>query len=146
MFERCVEISAAQGFRRIEAANLPMLGLMLMMELQFAEAVAAWPGVRANLAEQIGHRRAAMIAYDGLSFILSTKRVSPGLALEAGSAGLAIARSLGARRFIAYDLMLQAQREFEAGDPQASRQSDEANEIARETPSFACRSGWRWRR
>ena len=134
MFERCLEICATRGFRRIEAANLPMLGMMLMMELQFPEAVRqAIHGV--NLAEQIGHHRAAMIAYHGLNFIYH-EMGRPGPALQAGAAGLAIARSLGARRFIAEGLMLQAQSEFEVGDPQASLTIREANEIARETPSY----------
>ncbi|HTO66445.1 MAG TPA: adenylate/guanylate cyclase domain-containing protein [Bradyrhizobium sp.] len=134
MFERCLEICAARGFRRIEAANLPMLGMMLMMDLQFPEAMQQ--AIRAaNLAEQIGHRRAAMISYHGLSFIYH-EIGQPGSGLQAGSAGLAIARSLGARRFIAEGLILQAQSEFQVGDPQASKTIREANEIARETPSF----------
>jgi hypothetical protein len=134
MFERCVEISATQGFRRIEAANLPMLGMMLMMEMHFA-ASEQHARRAVNLAEQIGHRRAAMIAYHGLAFIYY-ELGQPLPAFEAGQAGHAIARSLGARRFIGEGLMLQAQSEFVAGDPQASRTIREANEIARETPTY----------
>ena len=135
MFERCVEISTAQGFRRIEAANLPMLGWTLLLDMQFA-AVAEHGRRAVTLAEQIGHRRAAMIAYDGLAHLyIETGQTGP--ALEASSAALAIARSLGARRFIASCLMMQAQSEFEAGNPQASRAIGEANEIAREMPTFA---------
>jgi class 3 adenylate cyclase/tetratricopeptide (TPR) repeat protein len=134
MFERCVEISAAHGYRRIEAANLPMLAWTLMLELQFSTAVEH--NRRAlSLAEQIGHRRAAMIALDGFAhFYHETAQPRP--ALEACSSGLAIARALGARRFIAYYLMLQAHREFEAGDPDAAKTIGEANEMARETPGF----------
>jgi class 3 adenylate cyclase/tetratricopeptide (TPR) repeat protein len=134
MFERCVEISSTHGFRRIEAANLPMLGMMLMMEMQFDAAVQHTRRA-ANLAEQIGHRRAAMIAYHGLAF-LHYELGQPGPTLEAGLAGLAIARALGARRFIGEGLMFQAQSEFFAGDPEASQTIREANEIARETPAY----------
>jgi hypothetical protein len=60
----------------------------------------------------------------------------PGPTLEASSASLAIARSLGARRFIGEGLILQAQSEFVAGDLQAGTTIREANEIARETPAY----------
>ena len=134
MFVRCVEISAAQGFRRIEAANLPMRAYMLELEMQFAAAVEH--ARRAfKLAEQIGHPRAAMIAHVVLAE-LYCEMGQPRLAIEASSATLTIARSLGARRFIAYGLLLQTQNEIAAGDPQASRTIREANEIARETPTF----------
>jgi class 3 adenylate cyclase/tetratricopeptide (TPR) repeat protein len=59
MFQRCVDVSAAQGFRRIEAANLPMLGLMKLMELEFATAGRHIKRA-AQIADQIGSRRAAM--------------------------------------------------------------------------------------
>ena len=123
---------------------LGILGMMLMMELQFPEAMQQ--AIRAaNLAEQIGHRRAAMISYHGLSFIYH-EIGQPGLGPQADSAGLAIARSLGARRFIAEGLMLQAQSEFQVGHPQASKTIREANEIARETPSFMKRNAPNWDR
>jgi class 3 adenylate cyclase/tetratricopeptide (TPR) repeat protein len=134
MFERCVEISAAQGFRRIEAANLSMLGWMLMMEMQFA-AAEQHTRRASKLAEQIGHRRAAMVAYHVLAE-LYYEMGQPGPALEAALASLAIARSLGARRFIGEGLILQAQSEFVACDLQAGTTIREANEIARETPAY----------
>ncbi|HEY2890476.1 MAG TPA: adenylate/guanylate cyclase domain-containing protein, partial [Dongiaceae bacterium] len=53
MFERCVDISASQGFRRIEAANLPMLGMMVMMDRELEKALhLAQRAV--TMAEQIG--------------------------------------------------------------------------------------------
>jgi tetratricopeptide (TPR) repeat protein len=137
MFGRCVKVSATQGFRRIEAANLPMLGMMMMLEMRFGEFGEAMQFARraAELAEQIGHRRAAIIAYHGMSFLYH-ELGEPRAALEASLASLAIARSLGARRFIAEGLMLQAQSEFLLGDPAAARTIREADEIARETPAF----------
>jgi len=88
-----------------------------------------------ELAEQIGHRRAAMIAYQGLAFLFHELAEHPA-AVEAAMASLEIARSLGARRFIAEGLMLKAQSEFVAGDAQAAQTINEANEIARETPNY----------
>jgi tetratricopeptide (TPR) repeat protein len=134
MFGRCLEISSAQGFRRIEAANLPMLATMRMMSLQLDEAIQL--ATRAvELAEKIGHRRAAMVGNTVRSFACHERGRSRE-AREAGAAGLAIARSLGARRFVAEGLMQQAQSEFDAGDPQALQTIREANDVARETPSY----------
>lgn len=134
MFERCVDLCAAQGFRRIEAANLPMVGMMLMMDLQMTAALRHAQRA-ARLAEEIGHRRAAMISHQGLAFVhRELGQLEP--ALQSNAIGLAIAQSLGARRFIAESLMLQAQAEFEGGDPRAGQTAREANEIARETPKY----------
>jgi class 3 adenylate cyclase/tetratricopeptide (TPR) repeat protein len=134
MFGRCLHICSAQGFRRIEAANLPMLATMRMMSLQLDEAVQH-ATCAVELAEQIGHRRAAMVSYYVLNFAYHELGRSR-QAIGAGSAGLALSRSLGATRFVAEGLMLRAQSEFEAGDAQAMQTIREANEIARGTPSY----------
>ena len=76
-----------------------------------------------------------MIAHHGLAFLHSELN-QPKQALESGLAALAIARALGARRFVAEGMMFQAQNEFETGDSQAGQTIREANEIARETPKF----------
>ncbi len=76
-----------------------------------------------------------MIAYQGLAFLFHELAEHPA-AVEAAMASLEIARSLGARRFIAESLMLKAQSEFMAGDAQAAQTINEANEIARETPNY----------
>ena len=134
MFQRCVDVSAAQGFRRIEAANLPMLSLMKLMELEFAAADRHIKRA-VQIADQIGSRRAAMMAYlEFYGLYYETDR--PNLAFEACAESLAIARSLGARRFVAFGLMVQAQKEAAAGDPRASATMREASEITRETPAF----------
>ena len=134
MFERCVEICAAQGYRRIEAANLPMLAGMLVMEMQFA-AAEKHAKRTVNLAEQIGHRRAAMVAYETVADLYSRN--------GATSARPRCPHSRSRHRAVAgrtaihcFCLILQAQIEVEAGDRQASQTIREANEIARETPSF----------
>ena len=53
MFRRCVDLSAAQGFKRIEAANLSMLAIMMFFELRFSEALAVADRGVAR-ADQIG--------------------------------------------------------------------------------------------
>ena len=133
-FLRCVEISAAQGFRRSEAANMPMLGMMSMLEIKFDTALEQARRAIA-LAEQIGHPRAAMIGYHGLNFVnLELGNFEP--ALEAGVAGTKIARSLGARRFVGEGLILQAISEYFLGRDSATETIREAVEVSREWPAF----------
>jgi hypothetical protein len=87
------------------------------------------------VAEQIGHRRAAMIAHHGIAF-LSFELHDLTLAREACDAGLAIAEALGARRFISEGLMLRAQCEFLAGDSSSVTTLKAGIDIARETPNY----------
>jgi class 3 adenylate cyclase/tetratricopeptide (TPR) repeat protein len=134
MFVRCIELCAANGFSRIEAANLSMVGMMTMMELRF-DAALEYARRAVHLSEQIGNRRAAMIAYHGLHFLY--EELGEGaLALEAGTIGTEIARKLGARRFIAEGLLLQALSYSTIGDARAKDTVSEGNAIAREQPSF----------
>jgi class 3 adenylate cyclase/tetratricopeptide (TPR) repeat protein len=134
MFRRCVELSAAEGFKRIEAANLSMLAVMVMFDLRFAEARAlAERGV--HLADQIGHRRAAMIAHHARFFLC----YEIGDLVEAGrsvATAFEIAESLQARRFIAESLMFQAMLEHAAGDPRARETLRQALAVAREHPFY----------
>ena len=129
MFRRCVDLSAAQGFKRIEAANLSMLAIMMFFELRFSEALAAADrGVA--LADQIGHRRAAMIAHHARFFLcFDTGELAE--ARRSVDAALEIAEALQARRFIAEGLFFRALLEQAAGDARArdtleDRQCDRA--------------------
>ncbi len=134
MFLRCIELCRTNGFSRIEAANLSMVGMMTMMEMQFGAALQhARRAV--HLAEQIGNRRAAMIGYHGLHF-LHAEMGEATLAFETGVIGTDIARKLGARRFIAEGLLLQALSFHASGDPRARELVREGNAIAREQPSY----------
>ena len=133
-FLRCVEISAAHGFRRSEAANLPMLALLSMLEIQFDTALDRARRAIA-LAEQIGHPRAAMIGYHGLNFV-HTELGDFQPALEAAQAGTRIARTLGARRFVGEGLILQAISEHFLGHASAVETIREANEISRDWPAY----------
>lgn len=134
MFRRCVELSAAEGFKRIEAANLSMLAIMVMFDLRFAEArTFAERGVR--LADQIGHRRAAMIAHHARYFLC----YDLGELAEAGrsvATALEIAEALQARRFIAEGLIFRAQLQHTAGDARAQETLREALAMAREHPFY----------
>ncbi len=134
MFARCVELCAAHGFPRIEAANLSMVGMMSMMDMEFGAALQH--SRRAvHLAEQIGNRRAAMIAHHGMHF-LHAELGESARALESGVIGIEIARALGARRFIAEGLLLQALSYHDTGDPRALECVREGNKIAHEQPSY----------
>ena len=134
MFERCIDVCAQHGFRRIETANLSMVGMMRMMNLDLESSLHTAQRAAA-LAEQIGHRRAAMIACHGISF-LGIELCNMAIARDACDTGIAIAEALGARRFIAEGLMLQALCEYLGGDSAAGDTLQAANAIARETPSY----------
>jgi hypothetical protein len=140
LFARCVDISTAEGFRRIEAANLHMLAFLWELELRFDTALQQNRHA-CRLAEQIGHARAAILAHQGLADVY-TEMGQLESARESCAASLVIARSLGARRFIAYSLMIQVQIELAAGQAQATTTLREAIEIAREVPAFVLPYGW----
>jgi tetratricopeptide (TPR) repeat protein len=134
MFRRCVDVSFAQGFKRIEAANLPMLATMVMLELRFAEARAlAERGIR--LADQIGHRRAAMISHHA-RFFLCFDLGEPAEAARSVAVALEIAEALHARRFIAEGRMFRAVLEHAAGEPRARETLRDALAMAREHPFY----------
>jgi class 3 adenylate cyclase/tetratricopeptide (TPR) repeat protein len=134
MFRRCVDVSFAQGFKRIEAANLPMLAIMVMFELRFADARAI--AERAVLlADQIGHRRAAMIGHHA-RFFLCYDLGEPAEASRSVTAALEIAEALQARRFIAEGLLFRAVLEHAAGEPRARETLENGLAIAREHPFY----------
>jgi len=134
MFRRCVDVSSAQGFKRIEAANLPMLATMVMLEMRFAEALALTErGIL--LADQIGHRRAAMISHHA-RFFLCSDLGEPAEAARSVAAAFEIAEALQARRFIAESLMFRAVLEHAAGEPRARETLSDALAMAREHPFY----------
>ena len=134
MFQRCVDLSAAEGFRRIEAANLPMLAFMVMFDLRFSEALRlAERGIR--LADQIGHRRAAMIAHHA-RFFLCYDLCEFAEAANSVTAAHEIAEALQARRFVAETLMFRALLEHAVGDSRAHETLREGLTIAREHPFY----------
>jgi tetratricopeptide (TPR) repeat protein len=134
MFRRCVELSARQGFKRIEAANLPMLAIVLKFELRFPEALAsAERGI--TLAEQIGHRRAEMIGHHA-RFLVQSELGELAEAARSVAVPLEIAEALRARRFIAEALLFRAMLEHAAGDGNARDTLRKGIAIAREHPFY----------
>ena len=134
MFRRCVELSVRRGFKRIEAANLPMLAIMTMFELRLSDALAgAERGIA--LAEQIGHRRAEMIGHHARFFVQS-ELGEPAEAGRSVAVALEIAEALQARRFIAEALFFRAMLEHAAGDSNARDTLRKGIAIAREHPFY----------
>ena len=134
MFHRCVDVSFARGFKRIEAANLPMLAIMVMFELRFSEA-RAMAERAVLLADQIGHRRAAMIGHHA-RFFLCFDLGEPAEAGRSVATALEIAEALQARRFIAEGLLFRAVLEHAAGEPRARKTLEDGLAIAREHPFY----------
>jgi tetratricopeptide (TPR) repeat protein len=133
-FARCVELAAAQGFRRIEVANRPMCALAGMLALDFRGALAE-ADLAVKQAVQVGQRRAEMIA-EHMRFWNRFEMGDLAGAKEAVAQALAISRQLSARRFEAEGLMFLGQVQHALGDPQALALLREGVEIARETPRY----------
>ncbi len=134
LFGRCVELSAARGFHRIEAANLPLLAMMTMYQTRFAEGMRHLERALV-LAERIGHSRAAMLAQHGC-FFMHMETGQYDRALEAANAAHDIATALGARRFIGEALTFRALVEHGRGEARAIETICAAKEIAREQPTY----------
>jgi class 3 adenylate cyclase/tetratricopeptide (TPR) repeat protein len=133
-FARCVELAAAQGFRRIEAANRPMCALAGMLDLDFPRALAE-ADLAVKQAIQIGQRRPEMIA-EHMCFWNRFEMGDLAGAKEAITQALAISRQLSARRFEAEGLMLLGEVQHALGDPQGLPLIREGVEVARETPRY----------
>ena len=131
-YARCMEISHAQGFGRIEFANRHMLGLTRYYLGQTSNALQDCQA-GAGAAAQAGQQRAEMAARCSMGPILVDLE-RPDEAYAESEAGLALARSLGARRFEPLSLITMARVEFAAGDTQAAMvKLGNAIEISRET-------------
>jgi class 3 adenylate cyclase/tetratricopeptide (TPR) repeat protein len=133
-FARCVELAAAQGFRRIEVANRPMCALAGMLDLDFPRALAE-ADLAVKQAIQVGQRRAEMVA-EHMRFWNRFEMGDLAGAKEAIAQALAISRQLSARRFEAEGLLFMGQVQQALGDPQGLALIREAVEIARETPRY----------
>jgi class 3 adenylate cyclase/tetratricopeptide (TPR) repeat protein len=133
-FERCVELSARQGFRRIEVANRPMCVLARLFALDFAGSLAE-ADLAVRQAIETGQRRAEMVA-EHMRFWVRFETGDLAGAQEASERALAISRQLSARRFEAEGLMFLGQIRHARGDPQGLEWIREAAAIGRETPSY----------
>ena len=96
-FTECVELSRANGFGRIEVANLPMITVTAEWLGDAERALAV--GLEAiEAAKRVGNARAELIAYDNVHFMYRA-RGEFALSRDYGDRALTIARRLGARRF-----------------------------------------------
>jgi class 3 adenylate cyclase/tetratricopeptide (TPR) repeat protein len=116
--ERCLDLCAQHGLVRVEAANRPMLAIVLLCDLDFAGAREAAEGAVA-LARRIGYRRAELIATHGLHLVcfltgdLDTAEAHAEVAI-------ALARELGSGRFEYEGLAMRADARAMRGDRAAA--------------------------
>ncbi|MEM9463392.1 MAG: AAA family ATPase [Myxococcota bacterium] len=87
VLDRCIALSRAHGYGRIEVANLPMLGTLRLLYNQVDEAVTLCEDA-ARLAVRVGNRRAEMFAQLTAGLVMS----------QAGQAEEGIARFIQAKQ------------------------------------------------
>ena len=119
-FQACVAMARANGFGRLEVANLSMIGWTGMHLAELSAAAAA--GQEAiELALRASQPRAEMMAR---SLVASVDGLFRGRRDEAErqlAAALALARTLGARRFEAQALGIRAMLELRDGQRERAR-------------------------
>jgi class 3 adenylate cyclase/tetratricopeptide (TPR) repeat protein len=105
-FSRCVALSRAHGFGRVEVANLTMVGHMeaYLHDLQAALATSL---AAIELAARVGHHRAEVVAQHGASRVLCMMGDFEPAKAHAERA-LALVQRLGVRRFEPVSLNEQA--------------------------------------
>ena len=123
-FEQCIEISRAHGLGRVEVANLAMLAVCNIFFLVRGEALALSQQAL-ELAIKVGQRRSQVIAYHGCAMAL-LEMADPVRARPYADAGVELARSIGAKRFVPEGMVLVATCLAQEG------KTDEAVELLRE--------------
>ncbi|MGH8768089.1 MAG: tetratricopeptide repeat protein [Burkholderiales bacterium] len=123
-FEQCIEISRAHGLGRVEVANLAMLAVCNIFFLEREEALALSKQAL-ELAIKVGQRRSQVIAYHGCAMAL-LEMADPVRARPYADAGVELARSIGAKRFVPEGMVLVAACLAQEG------KTDEAVELLRE--------------
>ncbi len=102
LFDRCIRLCRKHALRRVEVANLSMRGVTYFYRNFVGEGLA--DGLHAlELARAIQDRRAELVALSVLAAVLPHAGDAEGSVARARE-GLALARSLGARRFEAESL------------------------------------------
>ena len=127
-YDRCVGLCRDKGYAEFEITNLPLRGHMRFYLNAFGESVADCSQA-AERAAEAGMKRVEMVANGSC---LAKPLMELGRWREAGEsleAGLAIARDLGAQRYIPMYLCFLAKVRFATGDRKA------ALEMAREAVS-----------
>jgi len=119
-FSRCVELSRAHGFGRIEVANRSMIGFSRMCLNQFHEALA--DGVAAaEAAARVGQPRAEMLG-EGACAFACFELGDWDAALAHLANALRLAQRLGARRFEAQHREMEGRIFWQLGQRELGRQ------------------------
>lgn len=114
-FRRCVELCRAHGLARLEVANLHMAGWSGFYLHPVKHAFEAATQC-VELAGRVSHHRAEMLSRTVLGYLQGWLMGDTAPALEQLDAALALARTLGAKRFEGEILAFQALADFRAGD------------------------------
>jgi len=130
-FQACVAMARANGFGRLEVANLSMIGWTGMHLAELSAAAAAGQEAIA-LALRASQPRAEMMAHSLVASVDGLFRGQRDEAERQLAAALALARTLGARRFEAQALGVRAMLELRDGQREHARQLvDEALAVCR---------------
>lgn len=131
-FLRCCELARQHGFGRIEAANLPMVGVTRWFMLDVA-GIQREGNVAVELAMRVGHLRGAIIAHH-TAWMGALLRGDLAEAQARSQEAMALTRRIGARRFEAENLLFMAEGSMLAGDRAGARDlGAQAMQVSRET-------------
>jgi class 3 adenylate cyclase/tetratricopeptide (TPR) repeat protein len=120
-FRECVALARAQGYGRLEVANLSMVGFTGLHLARIGEAVAVGQDA-IELAMRASQPRAEMMARLLVRWVEGLVRGRLDAADREAAPGLELARSLGAKRFEAHMLGLGALVELRRGDRTLARE------------------------
>jgi len=130
-FQACVAMARANGFGRLEVANLYMIGWSAMHMAEMSAAVAVGQEAIA-LALRASQPRAEMMARQLVASVEGLFRGARDEAERQSATALTLARTLGARRFEAQTLGVCAMLALRDGQPeQARRLADEGLALCR---------------
>ena len=130
-FRACVAMARAHGFGRLEVANLPMIGWSGLHLADIAAAAAAGQEAIA-LAVRASQPRAEMMARQLVAWVEGLVRGRRDEADRQSAAALALARTLGARRFEAQSLGVRAMLALSGGERDGARRlAEEAVALCR---------------
>ena len=136
-FDECVALCEAHGLARIAIPNLVMGGFCRMYMSEFDAGIEKMRAGHA-LARRVGDRHSEMFGLEALGVLLAFR----GHYVEAEpvcSRALALAESLGARRYQALLLCVLAETRFMQGDLEGARERNaRALVLARETGMPFC--------
>ncbi len=98
-FQQCIELSRAHGLGGVEVANLAMLGVFDVFFLARVDEGLVSSRQALDLSIKVGHLRSQVIAHQGCAWAL-LEMGDPVNARPHADAAVALAQSIGARRFV----------------------------------------------